>query len=156
MLRSRRNAFDPIGLDDESLVLFNACCDLAKSKTIDGESALADAHRAMRDGQPLRAIHCLHAYLTQHKIDLLNPPEINGPRLAQLRKAKQVKAKDLARALNVSTSALSQLEKGRSAISFMRILPASEIIGCDPHQLFVSYTQKTSTARGRRLTTRYG
>ncbi|MDE2480804.1 MAG: helix-turn-helix transcriptional regulator [bacterium] len=139
-------AFDPADLDDESLVLYGACRELALARGVDGESALAAAFRAMREGDPLSAISHLRDYVTAYEIDLSSRPKINGMRLAELRDSKNIKAKDLCQALGVSTAALSQLEKGRSAIRFMRVLPAAEIIGCDPRKILVGYMPSKPSA----------
>lgn len=139
MKKKSGQAFDPSDLDEELLGIYLFCVELTKANEISADSLLGEAQGAAMRGDTMRAIDTARKYLLKNDIDLTAPPAINHGKVKKLRLSRDLPAKELARLLNVSPSAVCQFEKSGSALSFVKVLITAEHLQVDPRKLFVGF-----------------
>lgn len=75
----------------------------------------------------------------------MNKNEINqdiGRHLASLRKAKKIKAQDVAAALGISVTAYHYVETGVTELTFSRIWQLADILGVEMYEI-IGYTPES-------------
>jgi len=59
-----------------------------------------------------------------------------GARLAEVRKSRGMKQRELAQAIGVSTATIQSYERGRAVLNMRRLDQIADALECDPTELF--------------------
>jgi DNA-binding XRE family transcriptional regulator len=141
MARARRHLaavpaeFDATELSTKDLAVHNVACELAAAPAATNPNGpITGVQQAVKDGQHRSAIDLLGQHLAANQLTTERRRKLNNGRFAELRRLRGVTQAQLANAIGIGASALSQFEAGKVGLELIRLLLAADALGVAPEQ----------------------
>lgn len=134
-------AFESVASEHGDLALPLLCRSIAAIPTRDGEdSEIGRIQRAFHAGEFHVAFSLLADYLDLHGLTAEPVYEIDRRQFRHQRDLQNIKQRDLAMALGVTSNAITQLERRGGYLKLPKLLVAADFFGVSPRAILIVQT----------------